>query len=72
MINTKQIHKQLAEAIKLCGLTQKEIAIKLEISQQTISCYVKGTKLPALDTFANLCAVLDLDPSDILCISEFN
>ncbi len=25
--------------------------------------------MPALDTFANLCAVLDVDANDVLCIS---
>lgn len=27
--------------------------------------------MPALDTFANLCAVLDLDANEILCVSEY-
>lgn len=27
--------------------------------------------MPALDTFANLCAVLDLDANDILCVEEY-
>ena len=26
--------------------------------------------MPALDTFANLCAVLDLDPAEILCLKD--
>ena len=40
------------------------------MSQQSVSHYVKGDKLPALDTFANLCAVLDVDPSYILGLTE--
>ena len=26
--------------------------------------------MPALDTFANICAILDIDSNDILCIPQ--
>ena len=70
MITIKQIQNKLAEAIKLSGMTQTEIAKKIGVSQQTVSHYLKGDKFPALDTFANLCDALDLDPTDILCINK--
>ena len=68
MITLLQIQQQIAEAIKQSGMTQTEIGKKLGVSQQSISHYVKGDKLPALDTLANLCVLLDVDPSDILCL----
>lgn len=68
MITLLQIQQQIAEAIKQSGMTQREIGKKLGVSQQSISHYVKGDKLPALDTLANLCVLLDVDPSDILCV----
>ena len=68
MITLLQIQQQIAEAIKQSGMTQTEIGKKLGVSQQSISHYVKGNKLPALDTLANLCVLLDVDPSDILCV----
>ena len=71
MITIEQIRKKIAEAIKQSGLTQTELARRLGIGQQTISHYVKGNKMPALDTLANLCAVLDLDANDILCVAEY-
>ncbi len=71
MITLQQIQARLAESIKQSGMTQTAIAKNLGVSQQTISHYVKGNKLPALDTFAKLCAVLDIDSNDILCISEY-
>lgn len=67
MITIKQIQEKIAEAIKLSGLTQTEIGKRLQISQQSVSHYVKGDKLPALDTLANLCVLLDVDPAEILC-----
>ena len=68
MITLTQIQIKLAEAIKQSGMTQTALAQKLNVRQQTISHYVKGDKMPALDTFANLCAILDIDSNDILCI----
>lgn len=51
-------------------MTQTAIAKKLQIHQATISHYIKGDKMPALDTLANLCKVLDLDANYILCQEE--
>ena len=52
-------------------MTQTELGKKLGVSQQTISHYLKGDKLPALDTFANLCAIIDVNPQDILSDKSF-
>ncbi len=68
MITLELIKIKLAEAIKNSGLTQMELAQKLNIRQSNISHYVKGDKMPALDTLANLCVVLDLDANEILCV----
>ena len=68
MITLNQIREKLAEAIKQSGLTQTAIAKQLGIKPSTVSHYVKGDKMPALDTLANLCAILDLDANEILCL----
>ena len=71
MITLNQIRAKLQEAIKQSGLSQTEIAKKIGIGQQTVSEYLHGKSPPALDTFANLCAVLDVDPAELLCIAEY-
>lgn len=71
MITQIQIREKIIEAIEQSKLTQKELAQRLGISQQTISCYIRRKKMPALDTFANLCAVLDIDANDILCVGQY-
>ncbi len=68
-IKLDQISQKIIEAIKCSGLTQTHLASLLGVSQQTVSHYLKGDKLPALDTLANLCYLLELDANDILCIS---
>lgn len=70
MITIEQIRLHLAEAIKQSPLTQTEIAQKLGIRQPTVSQYISGRAMPALDTFANLCVILDVEPADILGIEH--
>ncbi len=66
MVILQEIQKRLAEAIKQSGMSQTALAKKLGVSQSIISRYIKGNKMPALDTFANLCIILDIDANDIL------
>lgn len=68
MITTEMIRERLIESIRQSGYTQTELARRLGIKQSQISCYVHGKKLPALDTLANLCKVLDADANYILCL----
>ena len=70
MITQEQIRKRIAEEIGRSGMTQKQLAACLQVSQQTISAYRCGSKLPALDTFANLCTALDGDPADLLGLKD--
>ena len=70
MITSIQISKKLSEAIKTSGKSQSEIARQLGIHHSQISRYIKGEKLPSIETLANLCVILDVDPADILCTNE--
>ncbi len=67
MITLEQIQKRLAEAIKQSGMSQSELARRLGVKHTQISCYVHGKKMHALDTFANLCKLLDVETDYILC-----
>ena len=67
MITLDQIRKRLTESIRQSEMSQTEIAKKLNITQSTIAHYLKGDILPALDTLANLCKLLDIDANYILC-----
>ena len=66
MIALQNIQKRLREAIKESNLSQTEIARRLGISQSTVSKYMRLDKFPALDTFANLCEILDVSADEIL------
>lgn len=66
MITIMDIQPRLREAIKNSGKTQKQIATELGISQYTVSKYMRANKFPSLETFANLCEILDVSADDIL------
>lgn len=67
MITLNQIQEKLAYAITHSNMTQTAIAKALNVKPTQICSYVKGRKMPALDTFANLCKLLDIDTNEILC-----
>ena len=68
MITTEMIRERLIESIRQTPYPPPPPAPRLGIKQSQISCYVHGKKLPALDTLANLCRILDADANYILCL----
>lgn len=67
----KDIQIRLRECIRRSGMTQKEIAEKIGVSSQTVSKYMKADVFPALDTFAKICAVLDVSANYVLGLGEY-
>lgn len=51
--------KRIMEALKSSPYSQKEIAIKLGISEGNITNWKKGDGLPSLEVFYNLCILID-------------
>ena len=70
MITIDKIRIRLQESIKQSGYTQTELAKLLGVSQPSIAYYLNGGKMPALDTLANLCKIIDVSPSYILCFEN--
>ena len=68
MIKLEEIQIRLRDAIKYSGMSQREIAEKLGINASTVSKYMRLNKFPSIDTFANLCKILDVSADDILGI----
>ena len=70
MIKIEEIQKRLREAIQYGNITQKELAEKLGINPSTVSKYMRQDKYPALDTFANICEILDISADEILGLKK--
>jgi len=66
MITNAEIQARLREAIRTSNLSQTEIAKRLNISQSTVSKYMRLNKFPSLETFANLCKIIDVSSDEIL------
>lgn len=62
----EEIQKRLRDAIQYGTVSQKELAKKLGINPSTVSKYMRLNKFPSLDTFANLCEILDVSADEIL------
>lgn len=70
MITIAEIQKRLREAIIQGTISKSELARQLGISQSTISKYLHKDKYPSLETFANLCKILDVSADDILGLND--
>ena len=70
MIKLSEIQARLREEIKRSHLSQKEIAEKLGINPSTVSKYTRKDVYPSLDTFANLCKILDVSSDEILGLKK--
>ena len=66
MITIQDIQKRLREAIQYSNISQKELAEKLGVNPSTVSKYMRLDKFPSIDTFANICQILDVSADDIL------
>ena len=64
------IQYRLRESIKHSGKTQREIAIFLGVTEQTVSKNMNNDIFPALDTFGKLCYFIDVSSEYILGIKE--
>ncbi|MDE6557985.1 MAG: helix-turn-helix domain-containing protein, partial [Clostridia bacterium] len=65
MATLNDIREKLKKEIELSNLTQTELAKRIGVHRSAIGQYLSWRSMPALDTFAKLCAVLDLDANEI-------
>lgn len=70
MIKIEDIQKRLREEIKSSNISQKELAKRLGINPSTVSKYLRLDKFPSLETFANICEILDVSADEILGLKK--
>lgn len=66
MANSIIIKERIKEAIQQSGITQTELSKMLSVSASCVAHYVKGDILPSLETFTDLCVILEVEPAYIL------
>ena len=62
--------ERLVVELKSSTLTQKEIAEKLHIDAANITNWKKGTNIPSLEVFYQLCKILDVSADYLLGLSD--
>ena len=70
MITIKNIQDRLRKAIKTSTFTQKELAEKLNLHPTAVNKYLRDDVYPSLETFANLCQILDVSADEILGLKD--
>lgn len=69
-MNTEYTGKIIAELRKAKGLTQKELAAKLHITDKAVSKWERGVNFPDLGLIENLAKELDTTPSMLLGLED--
>lgn len=70
MKKIEDIQRRLREEIKSSNISQKELAQKLGINPSTVSKYLRLDKYPSLETFANICEILDISADEVLGLKK--
>ena len=68
----EKFKKRLREEIKLSGMTTKELAAKIGVTDEMVSQYCTTSKNPRLDTFEKLCRALDVSADYLLGLTDEN
>ncbi len=68
----EEFRKRLKEVLKANNINQSELARKLNIERQGITNYKNGTSIPSLDTFKNMCKLLDVSADYLLGLEEID
>ena len=58
------------EILKISEKTQIEIAKALNVSKQCVNDYKTGKSFPSLETFYDLCKILDVSSDYLLGLTE--
>lgn len=67
-----KIGERIAIARKKAGLTQTNVAEKLNLSVSMISAWESGIRIPKLDTILRICNAIGCDTSEILNTVDFS
>lgn len=66
------VKQNLGYYLSLRGITQKELAERLGVSQAAVTNWVKGKNSPDIDVLADICEFLNISVSNLLGIHESN
>lgn len=65
-MNQEKIGKFIADRRKIKGITQKELAEKLGVTDKTVSRWENGHYLPDVSLFNDICTILEIEVTELL------
>jgi plasmid maintenance system antidote protein VapI len=65
MKTTTKVVTTLKELLKEKHITQRELANKLGCAYSLIGYYIRGEKRPTIDTFFEMCKILEVSPTQL-------
>ncbi len=63
--------ERFTEALKFSGISQKQLAGKLGISEGNITNWKKGENLPSVEILFKLCKIFDVSADYLLGLSDY-
>lgn len=66
----KTLASNIKKAILHSGMTQREVAEKVGVTEVSMSRYVLGTRIPKAPTLARIASVLGCTPNELLNVME--
>ena len=65
-----QLGNQIHQLRKLSGMTQEQLAEKLNVSRQTISKWESDTTMPDLESMVRICRIFQLSLDELVLKEE--
>lgn len=63
-----EIGARIRKYREMCGLSQKELAQKIGVSNSRVSNWEQGINRPDADILADICKALNVSPSELLYV----
>lgn len=63
------VKKNLGYYLSLKGITQKELAKKLNVSQSAVTNWIKGKNSPDIELVAEICDILDISVTELFGVN---
>jgi transcriptional regulator with XRE-family HTH domain len=71
LMDNSNVGQLIASERKKCGLTQKELADKLAISDKTVSKWETGRGLPDVEMLISMCRIFDISLNELITGERF-
>lgn len=65
-----KIGNNIKDVLEDSWMTQKELSEETGLSESTISCYIRGTRMPSIKNIVNISLALDCDLTELIEIKD--